>query len=840
MALGTKTVRCGARKYEATCKTSSECEWDTNLNKCKQVSHKSPKPVKVKSPVVTAVKDIKKQMCDFKTKVACVKRINCTWKNKTCQDRDTTIMSPIIQGEDEETKDSPNVTQANTLKKAIYDAMKFCRESKSCGSNITVYPNSYGARIDHQQFDTYPRIPILSPDQVDLRKSWESGICKISSIGIKTKPKAQGNNNGNDDVLDKISADASEKLANINAISANSIKLAPARPAFIAILTQALVHQSGLLIQDDEDKTPMSKRVRYYGNDKTGMGFFAYDGCLKPGVVDMNILGHKIYNVPVNTHGLDNVLAQMKLSMYNTKTSQNASIQHGTYRTPKSIRDAYVGKTSSTEVNVSMMMYLQDAELLDESILTRILTIAREFDKIVDTELYSKPLVLYHGTTQAIHKSNRMVTSSFLSGTTSFKVAMRYAGSDGIVYVIEVPPKFPFLNFNDKLQQILLPPGTSIVVDKSIKFNNRTYIICKIESNTVDVKPFISIFENPCQQVRKVHMSPNASSDKLRFSDEIARTILPSCITATIADLKKGSSQFYKCESSEGVYIVKDIVKAKNPIKLLSGDHHVFIRILNELMASVIYKDVYNLDTFEMKLVDKRNQCPHLQNASSFLIASKRIDVLYTWPYNRYATIYDGFFVDCILGNWDVFNNDNFGFINGKPIRTDVGGCMAFRGKGDYKIQYDVNVIPRDHYGIWSQAKSKYSVIHRKLEEEPLQHLLSITNVPERLESVKRTFVELVSFLQDASHRTRYVRFIEKIINVVQFRDQWYRENGKKIAREIQDNRILDAINNANNTYNTYNKDVQNAVIIQSPVAFVMTPRKLQATLAKLNKCAIV
>ncbi len=829
----TKAVRCGGRKSEATCKTSSECEWDTALNKCKQVSHKSPKPVKSpKQQHVVPVKAIKKQMCNLKTKVACVKRSNCTWKNKTCQDKDTTIISPKIHREDEETEDSPNITQADALKQAIYKAMKFCRESKTCGSTITVHPNSYGAKIGYQQFDMYPGIPVLSPDKVDLRNTWESGICKISSINIMTKPTTKGNY-GTYDVLEKISADASETLANINAISAKSIMLASARPAVIAILTQALVHQSELLIQVQEDKTPMSKRVRYYGNDKTGMGFFAYDGCLKPGVVDMNILGHKIYNVPVNAQGLDNVLAQLKLSMYNTKTSQNASIQHGTYRTPKSIRDAYVGKASSTEVNVSMMMYLQDAELLDKHILTRILAITKEFDKIVGTELYAKPFVLYHGTTQAIHKSNRMVTSSFLSGTTSVKVAMRYAGSDGIVYVIEVPPKFPFLNFNDRLEQILLPVGTSIDVEKSMMFNKRRFVICKIESNIVDVKPFISIFENPCQQVREVHMSPNASSE-LRLPDEMARSILPSCIEATIADLKKGSSQFYKCESSEGVYIVKDIVKAKNPIRLLSGDHHVFIRILNELMASVIYKDVYNLDTFEMKLVDKRNQCPHLQKASSFLIASKRIDVLYTLPFNRHATIYDGFFVDCILGNWDVFNNDNFGFINGKPIRTDVGGCMAFRGKGDYNIQYDVNVIPRDHYGLWSQAKSKYRVISRKLKEEPLQYLLSITNVPERLESVKRTFIELVSFLQDASHRTRYVRFIEKIINVVQFRDKWYRENGEKIAREIQNVKLLDiytTINNANNTNNTN---------VQSPVAFVMTPRKLQATLAKLNKCAMV
>lgn len=64
------------------------------------------------------------------------------------------------------------------------------------------------------------------------------------------------------------------------------------------------------------------------------------------------------------------------------------------------------------------------------------------------------------------------------------------------------------------------------------------------------------------------------------------------------------------------------------------------------------------------------------------------------------------FIVDCIMANWDVFNNNNIGIHNKKVIRTDVGGALYYRGRGDRKYDFNLDV-PTEHI-------SKSKVFHNK------------------------------------------------------------------------------------------------------------------------------
>lgn len=470
-----------------------------------------------------------------------------------------------------------------------------------------------------------------------------------------------------------------------------------------------------------------------------------------------------------------------------------------------------------------MMMYLQEAEALDKAIIDRILAIVKEFKKVQALPLlYDKPAVIYHGTTQAIHKNGRFVTCSFMSTTMNSSQAMKYAGDGaGTVYIIEVPPKFPFLNLNDELAQILLPVGTSIIIDKAIFIKGIRFVTCHIESTKINMDPFITLFENPCTVTKQINLGPIAKHELL------IKLPAMDCTRSVL----KGSSKLYTCSGSRETCIVKDIVKASNPIKLLSNDQHVFVRVINELLASLVYREVYGMNTFSLKMLHNKGI---IEGASSFMLASPQVsDIVYNgFNAKDKENILKGFIVDCIMGNWDVFNNNNVGIHDGVAIRTDVGGCMAFRGKGDYNMSYDVNVTPRDHIAITQQPSFKLFVTKlprmQAIMRDSCNYLLGIKDVQGKLQNVKMIFVSLLMHIQDASQRDRYTKFVSKMISTVMYRDEWYRNH----CHVAIDN-TLDVPSIINNVANVAQ------VPVHSPVAFVMTPDKLQALLETRARCHI-
>ena len=837
MATGVKEIRCGARRSETTCKaTGGVCDWDSVAQVCKK--NVVPRtPTKVKTKVVVK----KSSGCNVKTRVACVKRDHCLWdsKIKMCSDKPNN-QKQNNQGnqknnnkqqnnkEPKDPKDNKNhaqnrgPSQGDIIMKGVHDAIAVVHAKSTDDARKMQIKVSINGGNAFNTFDT-------NATTTRTPARYTSTSCRIAKVAI------QGLNNFETRLYEQdfreITTNVNTQLATINRFT-EVIEVKPLTLAEINVITKAFLRT--LLIGKDkircyirvsdtkekkkENKKDTKKTRKDDGNDAL-MGFFAYDGCYDPDVTENTILGHTIYNIPKCLPGFPEYLSKMKMKLY---TSTGCNILQHEYRPKYDAVSMYTLDGNSEALNVSMMMYMQEAEALDKMIVQRILTLLKEFQKIQDSSnLYSKPFVVFHGTTQAIHHTNRFVTSTFLSTSTSFSTAYSYSGSSsGTVYVIEVPPNFPFINYCSRLSQILLPPWTSIVIEKSVFIKSTRYVLCKADVN-VDFKSFIQIFENPCTHTETIHMD--------RADSPLLSGQLYDCYTA----YKTGSSSFYSCKGPSGLYVVKDIVKKNNRAQLLSNDHHVFIRILNELLASVIYREVYGLSTFDLQLVDKRNAASAIGTMSSFLIASKSVDGIRYYGFKAHdrKLLLNGFFVDCILGNWDVFNNLNIGFNGDGVIRTDVGGCMAFRGKGDYNISYDMNVAPRDHIALLQQRSVKELKTTPDIIRESLKYLESITDVEDRLKRVRETFAHLVNSLASQAHRIKYMKFVDKLIKVVLYRDNWYRINGSTAINAMFNiGKVTD-----NAEFNAY---IQNAeVVSQSPVAFVMSPGKLKITLEKLKMC---
>ncbi len=274
------------------------------------------------------------------------------------------------------------------------------------------------------------------------------------------------------------------------------------------------------------------------------------------------------------------------------------------------------------------------------------------------------------------------------------------------------------------------------------------------------------------------------------------------------------TDQCWKLFDFDGCGIVKD---------------QVFKRVINELLASRIYSHVFGLNTLDMKILYKRSmeQLPQISQASNFLLVSKFISIKSKDFHNvDIANISRGFLVDCIMGNWDVLNNENVGVIDiSVPIRPDVGGCLAFRGKGDYKISFDVNVIPRDHITISSQPSFKTLGISKRHIIASKNYLKMITKVEDKLQEVRYDFNGIFACLRDQNTEQIYKRFVDKLCNAVLYRYKWYLDNAEKVISEM-----FDGVG-----YHENNGNPQ--PLSQSPVAFTLTQQQLHEKLDNLLVC---
>ena len=545
--------------------------------------------------------------------------------------------------------------------------------------------------------------------------------------------------------------------------------------------------------------------------DNDNKGFIAYDPC---GVNKITYKEYPFFAIPFSQmHAVENHAVKNKYKLF--MGEEFFRIGNKIALVNKEIRHAYVHDNGSTELNLSMMLYLMENEALYDDISTRIIQLLKVFKKLSKLKNHKKPFVVYHGTNQLIHSSNKFQTTAFMSTTRKAHTAYSYAGYPGVIYVIEIPQNYPILNLHDHHQQLLLPIGTEIQVSNTIQYFQVKVVFCKVTSNLPDFDQLVSIFKYPCVNPYQIRFK---ADHPFLATHLYGKELVPVTM--------RGSSSFYSISNKTSKYVVKDIVKrTQSHIRVLANDNQVFKRILNEMFAAQIYK-VYGLETLNYQmLMSEKVKNPTLLK-SNILITSKVVKVRYTIKPKERVEIFKGFLVDCILSNWDVFNNENIGVLrNGKIIRTDVGGACAFRGRGDVKLQFVPNVEPTDHQALSVQRSFKSLKIPAESYQVAIEHLDSIKNVAGKLEAVKSDFIEMLNLIDNKELVTKYTGMLEAITETVLYRDQWYRANAVQALATLgqEPRNIVQAGGKESSA--------------TPPLAYTVTPGHFKRILEKFQKC---
>lgn len=450
----------------------------------------------------------------------------------------------------------------------------------------------------------------------------------------------------------------------------------------------------------------------------------------------------------------------------------------------------------SARLNTSIIEYLITGIPIDDEknnlvdIKKRVLALLNGFKKVITIKPSDRcincdnDVIVYHGSLNPIHQDNEFKLLAFLSTTVSWSVAESYAKDKGYIYIIRIKKGFPFLHVNDyKNYQILLPIGTHIVVrPKKYNVEGKKIIICDLLSdlsvkNIDDIGnifghtpsfPKLKLFDN-FTYFKKVSEYKNVNSIKMTV----------------------GSSVFHTGEYKGNKYYIKSITKSSNTQRSDRGNYYIIKRIINELLASMIY-NFYGLQTLSYNIVINNT---NIKNMDNYCLSSKiidNIDYKLAFDLTNSKKILQGFLVDCILSNWDVKNNNNIGSLNNEIIRTDVGGALVYRGRGDIKVEfYNSFNKPTEHRTFINQESGTNRYFFSKhfdtLKTAKVNSDLLIYDIIKNLDVVGiktyQPILDLKSDMLGFGLGSQFCEFIDKILDIVITRHIYYFDMYSKKAK---------------------------------------------------------
>ena len=483
---------------------------------------------------------------------------------------------------------------------------------------------------------------------------------------------------------------------------------------------------------------------------------------------------------------------------------QKYGLEYNTILNPRA--DLYVkytqeGLRGSAELNMALIEYFYSGlPFYNDNLRIKAFEINNGFFK--DGEIFknNKKLTVYHGTNYNLHDpKNNFTTYAFFSTTIAPEIAETYGK---IIYKIIIPKEYPIINLYDQSNmQILLPIGTKVnnINPYSTTCNKVTYE-CNIDTSNIE-QIITTIYQLLKPEIKPIDININTNN----FLEEIQDISLFNSVNENnkFKGYSKNNSCYFNNNVSYGKvvkkkilqskhnYIIKDIIKKKDFHKCFKKEDYICRRIMNEILASLVYQ-AYGLKTFDYDLVynDKYKEKPKYMLGSKII---NNIDYkLYNLDSSKSDELLKGFIVDCILSNWDAYNNNNIGLLNNESIRTDVGGALAYRGIGDFKLSFFNNLKPNEHIIFIRENPNIQKILIRNIQDYKIRNIEYYNfmfTILKPIDEITGIIEKIKENPKIAIFMPYYENFIDKILNTIINRHNYYanKQNQPIIIKEITD-----------------------------------------------------
>lgn len=456
------------------------------------------------------------------------------------------------------------------------------------------------------------------------------------------------------------------------------------------------------------------------------------------------------------------------------------------------------GPRGSSEINMSIVEYFYTGIPIVPELLKKIRAIN---DSFLRCHKNNPSIKVYHGTNFVLDKTFK--TLAFFSTTTDMQVAKRYGNK---VYEICIPHNFPYIHLEDITnKQILLPIGTELKSKGAFS----------LEARPIDEYSFLQaitrLTDNNIQQRDSIEIRNSARSLSYRQGFNTTVTKKRYSRPYNVGNSRLKGSSFIEKVYYEGLqnvtprksrktydanYVIKSVIKRAD--KLERTQTYAESRVMNEMLASKVY-NFYGCKTLDFSLIQKEDKV-------RFYLGSKFLKIAPINPTNLDTALakelLDGYLVDCIVSNWDVGNNNNIGIVfdpERRIIRSDIGGSLAYRGIGDFKLDFFRGTTPNEHVTLMTEPANRSRAVFLMCIDVLEKNGYTIENIVEWMfDVVDRTNIDaLDEYVTDVTYifeKDGLMLDLEnKILQSVKKRHKHYADKTKRASIKAEISEAIQA-----------------------------------------------
>ncbi len=455
------------------------------------------------------------------------------------------------------------------------------------------------------------------------------------------------------------------------------------------------------------------------------------------------------------------------------------------------IESYYKGRVPlfSKIVNEAIQNYLLNDLKLDNNTFNKIGKVM-QYINAQNTQNYDKEdIYVFHGTQSIMHSSKQteMNLLSFLSCSFNIYIAIDYATNNittsvvkrnkGIVYVLKVNKYIKYINFDDNLFQIILLPGTKIIIKKELYIGNIMYVLCHIDNND-NVNFSRKVLEN----IEKNLQIPSQINQYVLTKDKKQYPICKEvALSGTRVQFRSTVPNIFVIDHQNDEYIYTCLGK------VLSGfDINTEFNIrytIHQHMINDCYKFL-KCNCVEYHLFYNNNNFPN--NIYTAWKVDENYDTIQDFKYHT-----GNFLADSILSNSDCMNSRNYLGHKTENMQMLVWfkGCGMYNTHGFRKPRFNTKDVPYEYLSILQEILPDLQInplLFNDLKKNINGQLDNFGSFLLKLQDDYLNFLATHINIPHTSHEYKDIQqMIRDLVKILQYRCEFFMQHREEINENI-------------------------------------------------------
>ena len=437
---------------------------------------------------------------------------------------------------------------------------------------------------------------------------------------------------------------------------------------------------------------------------------------------------------------------------------------------------------------------------LSEGTANRIKTVMSYLNCKAKSNYDKEVFYVFHGTQYMMHAKgqNEINLLSFLSCSFNIYISIDYALNNlsslsskknkGIVYVFKVNKSIKYINFGDGLFQILLLPGTKILIKNEFNVGHIKYVLCDIDNNNN-----IEFGKRILAEIENNTILPNVYNIQA-YNILKPKTIYPNCqyveLSGTRIQYRPNVEHIYHINHNSHSYIYTSLYKVMN----LSTMDNRAIKInsfanIEYLLHQHIINDCYIY--FKCNCVKYKifyNNSNHPNN----IYSAWNIDDNYQTLNNNFVYDINNFWIDTLLGNTECMTGRHYlkHKDNGEQRLVWFKGCGLYNTSGYRKPRFNSKDAPYEYLGILDYLMSDLQSNSDKILGINNQTFIAnLKGFNKALNNIEKGYLDFLDYHTDIPKDSMEYKDIKKmivdLISALQYRSEYFLKHMDTIEANI-------------------------------------------------------